>query len=84
MVGRCAIGDLGIRAIGDLCGVLWGGSVRHPKMPHRGRNGKICSQNQIILAIPCHRVIKSDGSLGGFSSIGGVNTKKKLLNFEKY
>ena len=46
--------------------------------------GKICGQNQIILAIPCHRVIKSDGSLGGFSSIGGVNTKKKLLNFEKY
>ena len=45
--------------------------------------GKICGQNQIILAIPCHRVIKSDGSLGGFSSIGGVNTKKKLLNFEK-
>ena len=46
--------------------------------------GKICSQNQIILAIPCHRVIKSDGSLGGFSSIGGINSKKKLLNFEKY
>ena len=46
--------------------------------------GKICSQNQIILAIPCHRVIKSDGSLGGFSGIGGLNTKKKLLNFEKY
>ena len=30
--------------------------------------GKICGQNNIILAIPCHRVIRSDGSLGGFSS----------------
>ena len=45
--------------------------------------GKICGQNKIILAIPCHRVIRSDGNLGGFSSPGGVALKKKLLNFEK-
>tara|TARA_Y100000590_G_scaffold31857_1_gene35222 strand:- start:2680 stop:3126 length:447 start_codon:yes stop_codon:yes gene_type:complete len=45
--------------------------------------GKICGQNKIVLAIPCHRVIRSDGSLGGFSSVGGVNLKKKLLDFEK-
>ena len=38
--------------------------------------GKICGQNKIILAIPCHRVIRSDGSLGGFSSPGGVHLKK--------
>ena len=44
--------------------------------------GKICSQNKLLLSIPCHRVIKSDGSLGGFTSIGGVNLKKKLLEFE--
>ena len=30
--------------------------------------GKICGQNKILLGIPCHRVIRSDGSLGGFSS----------------
>ena len=45
--------------------------------------GKICGQNKIVLAIPCHRVIRSDGSMGGFSSIGGVTLKKKLLDFEK-
>ena len=45
--------------------------------------GKICGQNNIILAVPCHRVIRSDGSLGGFSSQGGVRLKKKLLDFEK-
>ena len=44
--------------------------------------GKICGQNKLLLAIPCHRVIKSDGSLGGFSSRGGINLKKKLLEFE--
>jgi len=45
--------------------------------------GKICAQNKIVLIIPCHRVIRSDGSLGGFSSSGGISLKKKLLNFEK-
>ena len=44
--------------------------------------GKICSQNKIVLAIPCHRVIRSDGSMGGFSSVGGISLKKKLLDFE--
>ena len=45
--------------------------------------GKICSQNKIVLAIPCHRVIRSDGSMGGFSSRGGIILKKKILDFEK-
>ena len=45
--------------------------------------GKICGQNNIILAIPCHRVIRSDGSLGGFSGPGGLLLKKQLLDFEK-
>ena len=45
--------------------------------------GKICGQNKIILGIPCHRVIRSDGNLGGFSSRGGIKLKKKLLEFEK-
>tara|TARA_Y100000590_G_scaffold446138_1_gene579412 strand:+ start:2822 stop:3271 length:450 start_codon:yes stop_codon:yes gene_type:complete len=45
--------------------------------------GKICGQNNLLLAVPCHRVIKSDGSLGGFSSSGGIKLKKKLLEFEK-
>ena len=45
--------------------------------------GKICAQNKIPLAIPCHRVIRSDGSMGGFSARGGISLKKKLLEFEK-
>ena len=45
--------------------------------------GKICAQNKIPLFIPCHRVIRSDGSMGGFSARGGISLKKKLLNFEK-
>ena len=45
--------------------------------------GKICAQNKIPLIIPCHRVIRSDGSLGGFSARGGISLKKRLLDFEK-
>ena len=45
--------------------------------------GKICGQNKLVLVIPCHRVIRSDGNLGGFTSIGGVKLKKKILEFER-
>ena len=45
--------------------------------------GKICSQNKLLLLVPCHRVIRTDGSLGGFTSIGGIKLKKRLLDFEK-
>ena len=45
--------------------------------------GKICGQNKLVLAIPCHRVIRSDGNMGGFSGEGGVNLKTKLLKFEE-
>ena len=44
--------------------------------------GKICGQNKIVLAIPCHRVVRSDGGMGGFSSVGGISLKQKLLDFE--
>ena len=33
--------------------------------------------------IPCHRVIRSDGSIGGYSGKGGIKKKSQLLNAEK-
>ena len=45
--------------------------------------GKICSQNKLMLLVPCHRVIRTDGTLGGFTSAGGIKLKKKLLEFER-
>ena len=45
--------------------------------------GNVCGQNSHLLIIPCHRVIRADGSLGGFSGLGGVKLKERLLNLEK-
>ena len=41
------------------------------------------SKNPYPPEIPCHRVIRSYGSLGGYSGKGGIKRKKKLLRSEK-
>jgi len=43
--------------------------------------GGACRANPVPLLIPCHRVLASDGGLGGFS--GGPRWKRKLLGVEK-
>ncbi|GAB6945903.1 hypothetical protein JCM16161A_00330 [Vulcanisaeta sp. JCM 16161] len=43
--------------------------------------GKLASANRLPVIVPCHRVIKSDGSLGGYSA-GDINVKLKLLELE--
>ena len=45
--------------------------------------GNVCAKNKHLLVIPCHRVIRSDGTLGGFSAPQGINLKKKLLKLEQ-
>lgn len=40
-----------------------------------------CANNQVALAVPCHRVVRTDGSLGGYR--WGVERKKDLLEREK-
>ena len=42
--------------------------------------GQALSKNPLPIIIPCHRVISSDGSLGGFSA--GLDLKKYLLRLE--
>ena len=45
--------------------------------------GNVCGQSKHLLVVPCHRVIRTDGTLGGFSSSGGLGLKKRLLNLEQ-
>ena len=40
------------------------------------------SKNPYAPKIPCHRVIRSDGKLGGYSAKGGLKAKKSLLKKE--
>ena len=55
------------------------------KHPNSGRAaGNVLAKNPIPLIIPCHRVIKSDGKIGGFSALGGKNLKKRLLIHENH
>ena len=56
-------------------------NIGHPKASRAVANA--CGKNPYSPKIPCHRVIRSDGSLGGFSSRGGIGLKKKLLDFER-
>ena len=41
-----------------------------------------CGQNPYLIKIPCHRVIRSDGNIGGYSGKGGMREKKRLLKNE--
>ncbi len=50
---------------------------------HPRHVGRICGQNRLLLFIPCHRVIKSDGLLGGFSAKRSVKLKSKILKIEE-
>ena len=42
--------------------------------------GNACGANPVPIIQPCHRIVASDGSLGGFS--GGISLKRKLLSLE--
>ena len=41
-----------------------------------------CGKNPYAPDMPCHRVIRSDGKLGGYSGVGGLKMKEKLLKIE--
>ena len=56
--------------------------INRPKSARAVANA--CGKNPYPVKIPCHRVIRSDGKLGGYSGKGGTKTKKKLLKNEGY
>jgi len=42
--------------------------------------GTACATNPLPVVVPCHRVLRSDGTLGGY--LGGVEAKRTLLGLE--
>ena len=57
-------------------------AINRPKSARAVANA--CGKNPYAPKVPCHRVIRSNGSLGGFTGPGGTNAKKKLLKKEGF
>jgi methylated-DNA-[protein]-cysteine S-methyltransferase len=55
-------------------------SLGHPKASRAAANA--CGKNPIPIIVPCHRVIRSSGELGGYSLGNGVGLKSRLLKIE--
>ena len=69
----CAIPFGGYRTYGDLASEI-GSSARAV--------GTACGKNPIPIIVPCHRILGSNGRIGGYSGRGGTTTKHRLLRHE--
>ncbi len=54
--------------------------IKHPKAIRAV--GNAVGKNPLAPEVPCHRVIRKDGTLGGYSGPGGIKRKKYLLKLE--
>jgi methylated-DNA-[protein]-cysteine S-methyltransferase len=77
------------RVVSELRKVPYGHTLTYGELAARAGSpkaaravGSVMSHNRIPLIIPCHRVVGSAGSLGGFSAPRGVAFKKQLLALE--
>src|SRR5207245_11372333 len=63
--------------------VTYGEIARRLGRPGASRAvGTACARNPVVIVIPCHRVVPKSGGLGNYSSEGGPETKRKLLERE--
>ena len=67
-----------------------GGTTTYGEIARRARRpgaaravGAAMRTNPFLLIVPCHRVLQSNGKLGGFSAPGGARTKRKMLAIER-
>jgi methylated-DNA-[protein]-cysteine S-methyltransferase len=63
--------------------ITYGELARRIHRPKSARAvGRALGNNPFLLAVPCHRIIGSDGALRGFSAEGGTELKAKLIQME--
>ena len=81
--------EFGQKVLACCCKIKPGITISYKhlaSLAHRERAsravGMILAGNHVPLLVPCHRVVRSDGSLGGYSAAGGVKLKKRLLDHE--
>lgn len=72
----------------ELIGISYGETISYKDLAKKIQNesasravGSANGKNPLCIVVPCHRVVASDGSLGGYS--GGLDIKKRLLEIEE-
>ncbi len=72
----------------ELMNIGYGETISYLELASRVGNPKAVravamanAANSLAIVVPCHRVISSDGSIGGYS--GGIDIKRKLLDLER-
>jgi methylated-DNA-[protein]-cysteine S-methyltransferase len=75
------------KVLEHLCDIAYGTTESYTTVAAASGNaaavraaGSACAQNPIPLVVPCHRVLRSDGTLGGYR--GGIEAKRALLAME--
>jgi methylated-DNA-[protein]-cysteine S-methyltransferase len=70
-----------------LRGIAYGATASYATVAARAGSpgavravGSACATNPLPIVVPCHRVVRSDGALGGY--LGGVRAKQALLDLE--
>ena len=63
--------------------ITYSGLAKKAGSPSASRAvGSALAKNPLPLIIPCHRVLRTDGKMGGFSAPGGISLKKRMLTLE--
>lgn len=80
--------DFEVAILNEVSKIEYGKTISYKELSKRAGYpnayracGTVCKNNVLPILIPCHRVIKSDGSLGEYN--GGKQTKKFLVELEK-
>lgn len=71
-----------------LCQIPYGKTLTYKEVAEKIGNkkafravGNACNKNPVMILVPCHRVIGTNGKLTGYA--GGLELKERLLNLEK-
>lgn len=74
----------------EIAKIPYGNTITYKELAQKAGKPKAiravasaCGKNPLPILIPCHRVVSSNGKLGGYS-LGGIENKKYLLKLEKY
>ena len=78
------------KVLRELAKVPYGKTITYGELAKRAGSAKaaravgaVLANNPLPIIVPCHRVLGSDGSLGGFSAPGGLKLKRQLLLMEQ-